>query len=128
MSVITTGGVTSTGGNIVVNDTSSDVLEINSAGQINQIERTITAGSWDLTNGNNWTCGNINIPSPINGVAGQTGVMRITAAPASWPSPGGTLKYPGGTIPDILEYPAMIPFYVQSPTAVLLGTPVEGIS
>ena len=127
MSVITSGGVTSTG-DIVVNDSTNDVLDINQNGQISQIERTVTAGSWNLTTGNNWTCGNINIPSPINGVAGQTGVLRLTAAPASWPSPGGTLKYPKGEVPDISLYPVIIPFYVQNATNVLLGTPVEGIS
>ena len=127
MSVITSGGVTSTG-DVVVNDGANNVLNCESTGQISQIERTVTAGSWNLSIGNNWTCGNINIPSPINGVAGQTGVLRITAAPASWPSPGGTLKYPNGLVPLLTDYPVMIPFYVQSPTAVLLGTPTEGIS
>ena len=51
-------------------------------------ERTITAGAFDLATGNLWTCGAIAIPNPTNGVAGQVGVIRVTAAPPALATSG----------------------------------------
>lgn len=128
MSVITGGGVQSSG-NITVNDGSADVCKQAATGQINGIERTAVAGAtgWDLSTGNNWTAGAIAIPQPINGVAGQSGTLIVTAPPVSWPA-NGALKYPEGTAPILAAYPAVIPFYVQNSTNVLLGYPTEGIA
>ena len=98
------------------------------AGNISSPERTITAGAgnWDLANGQNWTVGAIAIPQPTNGVAGQCGLIRVTAAPTSWPT-GGALKFVSGAAPALTGFPAIIPFYVQDASNVLLGTPSEGI-
>lgn len=104
----------------------SEAFTSGSDGQISSPERTITA-SWDLSDGNFWTCGAIAIPQPTNGVTGQTGVIRLTAAPTSWPA-GGALKYSGGTIPAPTTFPAIIPYFVQDASNVLLGSPTEGIA
>ncbi|NDB65785.1 MAG: hypothetical protein EB168_08980 [Euryarchaeota archaeon] len=96
-------------------------------GQVYLDEQTITAGGWDLSTGNNWTVGAVAIPQPTNGVAGQTGVIRVTAAPTSWPA-GGTLKYPGGTPAVLSAFPVLIPFYVKSSTEVLTGSPISDIT
>ena len=88
-------------------------------------ERTITAGSFDLSEGNHWTCGAITIPNPSNCVAGTSGLIRITAGPVVW---GSYFKFPGGSAPSISSFPAVIPFYVQSASVVLMGNVAEGIS
>lgn len=88
-------------------------------------ERTITAGAFDLSTGNLWTVGAITVPNPTNAVSGQTGAIRITAGPVTWPS---NFKFPGGTAPTIATFPAVIPFYVQNATTILMGAVVEGIT
>ena len=92
--------------------------------QRSMTERTITANAFDLATGNLWTCGNIAIPNPTNGVAGQVGVIRVTAAPASfdtqWDHPGGSYTAP-------TDFPAIAPFFVISSTQFLLGSWTEGV-
>jgi hypothetical protein len=88
-------------------------------------ERTITAGSFDLASGNHWTCGAITVPNPSNCVAGTSGLIRITAGPVVW---GSYFKFPSGSAPTIASFPAIIPFYVQSASVILLGNVSEGIS
>lgn len=92
--------------------------------QRSMTERTITAGAFDLATGNLWTCGAIAIPNPTNGVAGQVGVIRVTAAPASfdtqWDHPGGSYTAP-------TDFPALAPFFVISSTQFLLGSWTEGV-
>jgi hypothetical protein len=88
-------------------------------------ERTITAGSFDLATGNLWTVGAITVPNPTNAVAGQTGAIRITAGPVVWSS---NFKFPGGTAPTIATFPAIIPYYVQDSSTILMGNVVEGIA
>jgi hypothetical protein len=88
-------------------------------------ERTITASAFDLSTGNLWTVGAITVPNPTNAAAGQTGAIRITAGPVVW---GSNFKFPGGTAPTIATFPAIIPYYVQSSTVILMGSVVEGIS
>lgn len=107
----------------------STAFNSTAAGNINSPERIMAAGAsgWDLATGQNWTAGAIAIPQPTNGVAGQAGLIRITAVPSSWPATGGTLKYTGGSAPVIASVPAVIPFYVQDASNVLLGTASEGI-
>ena len=88
-------------------------------------ERTITAGAFDLSTGNLWTVGAITVPNPTNAVSGQTGAIRITAGPVVWSS---NFKFPSGTAPTIAAFPAIIPFYVQDASTILMGNVVEGIA
>ena len=88
-------------------------------------ERTITAGSFDLSTGNLWTVGAITVPNPTNAAAGQTGAIRITAGPVVW---SANFKFPGGTAPTITTFPAIIPYYVQDSSTILMGNVTEGIA
>lgn len=88
-------------------------------------ERTITAGAFDLATGNLWTVGAITVPNPTNAVAGQTGAIRITAGPVVWSS---NFKFPGGSAPTITTFPAVIPYYVQNSTNILMGYVTEAIA
>jgi hypothetical protein len=88
-------------------------------------ERTITAGAFDLSTGNLWTVGAITVPNPTNAASGQTGAIRITAGPVVW---GSNFKFPSGTAPTIATFPAIIPFYVQDASTILMGNVVEGIA
>ena len=88
-------------------------------------ERTITAGAFDLSTGNLWTVGAITVPNPTNAAAGQTGAIRITAGPVVWSS---NFKFPSGTAPTIATFPAIIPYYVQDSSTILMGNVVEGIA
>ena len=99
---------------------------VNIGGQTSGTERTVSS-LWNLATGNNWVVSSIIVPDPVNGVSGQSGTLTMTAAPLSWPA-GGTLKYPGGIVPAPSSFPAVVPFYVKSPTEVLLGNATEGIS
>lgn len=88
-------------------------------------ERTITGGAFDLATGNHWTCGAITVPAPTNATAGTSGLIRITAGPVVW---NAVFKFPGGTAPTIASFPAIIPFYVESGSVILMGNVVEGIA
>jgi len=88
-------------------------------------ERTITAGAFDLATGNHWTCGAITVPAPTNATSGTSGLIRITAGPVVWNS---VFKFPGGVAPVIAAFPAIIPFYVQDGTNILMGNVAEGIA
>ena len=90
---------------------------------VNQ-ERTITSGSFNLSQGNVWTCGAITVPNPTNAVNGQSGLIRITAGPVIWSS---NFKFPGGVAPTISIFPSIIPYYVQSSSVILMGSVTEGI-
>ena len=93
--------------------------------QRSMTERTITASAFDLATGNLWTCGAIAIPNPTNGVAGQVGVIRVTAAPASF---GNQWDHPGGAYTAPTSFPAIAPFFVTSSTQFLLGSWTEGVA
>ena len=93
--------------------------------QRSMTERTITAGAFDLATGNLWTCGAIAIPNPTNGVAGQVGVIRVTAAPTSF---GNQWDHPGGAYTAPTSFPAIAPFFVTSSTQFLLGSWTEGVA
>jgi hypothetical protein len=88
-------------------------------------ERTITAGAFDLSTGNFWTCGAIAIPNPTNATAGTGGLIRVTAAPTSF---GTNFDFPGGSYTAPTAFPAIIPFFVQDSTTILLGNWTEGIA
>ena len=93
--------------------------------QRSMTERTITASAFDLATGNLWTCGAIAIPNPTNGVAGQVGVIRVTAAPTSF---GNQWDHPGGSFTAPTSFPALAPFFVTSSTQFLLGSWTEGVA
>jgi hypothetical protein len=93
--------------------------------QRSMTERTITASAFDLATGNLWTCGAIAIPNPTNGVAGQVGVIRVTAAPTSF---GNQWDHPGGAYTAPTTFPALAPFFVTSSTQFLLGSWTEGVA
>ena len=93
--------------------------------QRSMTERTITASAFDLSTGNLWTCGAIAIPNPTNGVAGQVGVIRVTAAPTSF---GNQWDHPGGSYTAPTSFPALAPFFVTSSTQFLLGSWTEGVA
>ena len=92
-------------------------------GTVETNERTITAGAFDLATGNHWTCGAITVPAPTNATAGTSGLIRITAGPVTWNT---VFKFPGGTAPTIASFPAVIPFYVQDSSNILMGNVAEG--
>jgi len=94
-------------------------------GTLGTTERTITAGAFDLATGNHWTCGAITVPAPTNAAAGTSGLIRITAGPVVWNT---VFKFPGGTAPTIASFPAIIPFYVQDSSNILMGNVAEGIA
>jgi hypothetical protein len=79
--------------------------------------RTITAVAFDLATGPYWTCGAIAIPNPTNGVAGMSGLIRLTAAPSGWGSNFSTAPTP-------TVFPSIVPFYVESATKIRLGSAV----
>jgi len=96
------------------------------SGGVYGIERTITAGvgGMDLDDGNFWTCAGITIPLPTNGVAGMSGLIRVTAAPTfatGWDFPGGAYTAP-------TAFPAIAPFYIVNSSTFLLGNWTEGIA
>ena len=93
-------------------------------GALISTERTITSASFDLSQGNIWTCGAITVPNPTNAVNGQSGLIRITSGPVVWSS---NFKFPGGAAPTISAYPSIIPYYVQSSSVILMGSVTEGI-
>jgi hypothetical protein len=93
--------------------------------QRSMTERTITASAFDLATGNLWQCGAIAIPNPTSGVAGQVGVIRVTAAPTSF---GNQWDHPGGSYTAPTAFPAIAPFFVTSSTQFLLGSWTEGVA
>jgi hypothetical protein len=98
----------------------------NFTGTVTSTERTITAGAFDLSTGNFWTCGNIAVPNPTNATAGTAGLIRVTAAPASF---GGNFDWPAGAgYVAPTAFPAVVPFFVVSSTQILMGNFVQGIA
>ena len=94
-------------------------------GSIYGQERTIGTSSFNLNTGNFWTCGAIAIPNPTNGVAGMSGLIRVTAAPTSF---GSNWDFPGGSYTAPTTFPAVAPFYVVNSTTFYLGNWTEGIA
>ena len=106
-------------------DTAKTDVAQNYTARTSMTERTITAGAFDLATGNLWTCGAIAIPNPTNGVAGQVGVIRVTAAPTSF---GNQWDFPGGAYTAPTAFPAIAPFFVTANNQFLLGSWTEGIA
>ena len=101
----------------------------NMTGKLSVTPSAITAGAgnWNLATSNYWTLGAVAVPLPTGMVAGQGGLIQVTAIPTSWPAAGGVLKYAGGTAPVIATVPAIIPYYSDG-TNVYLGKATENIS
>ena len=98
----------------------------NLTGSLTATERTISAGAWDLSTGNFWYCsGGIAVPNPTNAVAGMSGLIRLAAAPTGW---GSNIKHPGGSAESISSFPAVVAFYVESGTSILLSKATQGIA
>ena len=91
----------------------------NLTGAVTSNEIAITAGGWDLSEGNFFSCGAIAIPTPSNGVNGQSGLIRFTGVPTSFPAET--------ILPDSFDITVacIVPFYVQADNRILLGLPVE---
>ena len=94
-------------------------------GKVVGIERTATASSFDLNNGNMWTFGAIAVPNPTNQSAGMMGSLRVTAAPTSF---AANWKFPGGSYTAPTSFPAVAPFFVQASGTILVGSWTEGIA
>lgn len=100
-------------------------VDASPAGQFNGgvVENAVTSpeqaigSTWDISSGTFWTCGAIDVPNPINCVAGSTGTIRFTDTPTSW---GSYFKFADGT-PIAPSAPAIVAFYVQDASNILLG-------
>lgn len=101
----------------------------NMTGKLSVTPSAIAAGvgGWNLAVSNYWTLGAVAVPLPTGLVAGQGGLIEVTAVPTSWPAAGGILKYAGGTAPVIATPTAIIPYYCDG-TNVYLGKATENIS
>ena len=109
--------------------TSADVPPAFDGGEVSLAittpEETITA-TWNLSQSNFWYCsGGATVPNPVNAVSGMSGLIRLTAAPTGW---GSNIKHPGGSAETISSFPAVVPFYVQSSSVILLGKATQGIA
>jgi hypothetical protein len=91
----------------------------NLTGAATQTEVAITAGGWDLSTANFFSCGAIAVPNPTEGVNGQSGLIRFTDVPTSL---GDQLILPSGFN---ITAACIVPFYVRAADEILLGNPVE---
>ena len=87
-------------------------------------ERTIAGIAFDLSTGPYWYCSGGDVPNPQNAIAGMTGTIRFGGNPTSFAS---NFQFPGGITPAITA-PAIVAFYVQDDTTILLGSPLNSIS
>ena len=74
---------------------------------------------FDLSQGNFFSSAVDSVPAATNGVNGQSGLIRFTVVPTSLDT---VFKTPDGF--DIAAA-SVVPFYVKTPTEILLGNPVE---
>lgn len=89
----------------------------NITGAITSVEVEITS-SWDLADGPFFVFNGGAVPAFTNGVAGASGLIRVTAAIDSWPA---GVSAASGTLPAPSTYPAIVPFYVDSASSVIVG-------
>jgi hypothetical protein len=93
------------------------------SGSVTTPEQTVTSIAFDLSAGPFWLIpGGIDVPDPINAVAGMSGLIRFTAAPTSW---GSAFQFAGGTPVAPTKLPAVSPFYVQASGSIYVGPAVE---
>ena len=91
-------------------------------GTFTEAVRTVAAGAFDLATGNIWDVPAVAVPNPTGAVAGTSGLLILSALPVSW---GSAFKFTGGSAPAPVAFPTVLPFYVNSPTEVLIGKPTE---
>ena len=89
----------------------------NITGSITNAE-TYLLSSWDLSSGPFFYFGGGAIPPFSNGVVGSSGLIRVNGAIDSWPS---GVSAASGTLPSPTAFPAIIPFYVDTASTVLVG-------
>lgn len=94
----------------------------NMTGAVTQTQRAVSSGSFDLAEGNFWTCDAIDIPQPTNQVAGQSGAIIFSAAPTSWHE---DFKFAESTEPELTTFPALVPYYVNAANQILVGPPSQ---
>ena len=85
--------------------------------------RTIQAGAFDLSTGNIWTCGGIDVPNPTETEAGVSGLIFFTDEPTGW---GSNFEFPGGTQISP-EAQSIVPFYVRAENQIMIGSPTNDI-
>ena len=88
-------------------------------------------GNWDIQNSNVWQVANgrtIEFPDNSDApIPGQTGIFVCAGTVAGWTNAnGGTWEHPGGTQQAGNANGALIPFYVQTATNIILGTQTVG--
>jgi len=99
---------------------------------------TAITNAWDLDNDLLVFINTANqtVPIPTNQRSGQTGMLRLDQA-ATWPAAGGAVfQYAGGAIPNITQFPAIIPYTVittgtnadLSNGVILWGAPTVNIT
>jgi len=89
----------------------------NITGAITNVETAIS-GTWDLSNGPFFYCSGGDITGFSGGVAGASGLIRVNGTITSWPA---GVSAASGTLPQPTSFPAIIPFYVDSASTVILG-------
>ena len=89
----------------------------NITGAVTNVETTIS-GTWDLSAGPFFYCSGGAVPAFENGVAGASGLIRVGGAITSWPS---GVSAASGVLPTPTSTPAIIPFYVDSASTVIVG-------
>ena len=82
-------------------------------------DETSIGATWDLSASNFFTCGAVAIPTPTNGVKAQSGVIRFSDVPTSFPAE--TILPDGFNITGA----CVVPYYVVAADRILLGNPVE---
>ena len=82
------------------------------------------ADGFDLATGPYWYSSTGVIDNPSNAISGMTGTIRFTSDAVSF---GSNFQFPGGNAPAITA-PAIVAFYVQDATTILLGSPLNSIS
>ena len=105
-------------------DVATPSVTVYSTGGVEPTLATITASAFNLRDGVSWTCGAIAVPNPTNTQPGMTGTILLTAQPTGW---GASFKFPaeaGNTQPETNSYPAIVPYFVQDSSNILLGTPI----
>ena len=111
------------------NNTANAETVLDIIGGVRNRENEIGA-NWNLDLGNMWTVGGTTaVPNPTNMEEGMSGIIVVTATTVTWPNVANqAIRYPADTPPNITTVPAVIPFYCDSDTTILLGTPTQGIT
>ena len=90
----------------------------NITGAITSVEAEIS-GSWDLSDGPFFVFNGGTVPAFSNGVAGASGLIRVTSAISGWT---GNVVPLDVTLPSPTAFPSIIPYYVSDSSTVLLGS------